>query len=419
MTDPELDGEFKKKLDAVYFDYEPASWDRFEEKRRLALQAGRRRRTLAILLTSALILMVAGLALWKRAAIPAPHAPISGRQGKAVKVPAASPVSASSRPAAPARKSLLSSWPEILTAATSAISPSSGRPVRFPVAGRAGGRYGSRAGGRRRSFLFPGRVRGLEMEPESNLQLIQHAGLGVAVPDKPELSPVEIQPLAALSGKNTGAKAGRQAGGKLKKKGLVSSYSKRWILGLSIAPENNSPAFNPSKGTIGLSLGAAAGWNFSPRLTAWAGMAYSVKIYKEALLLPENPGAMPASTRLEANCRVLEFPLGLTYTLYNGQRSRFYVGAGISTYLMQKETYAFYTGNQANASYNETLYNKNRNILNVVEVQAGYQLKFSRSLSIGVQPFIKVPARGIGEHQYKDISTGAALILNFNLKADK
>ncbi|MNR56356.1 hypothetical protein D3C85_1769110 [compost metagenome] len=63
--------------------------------------------------------------------------------------------------------------------------------------------------------------------------------------------------------------------------------------------------------------------------------------------------------------------------------------------------------------------NKNQHILGVANLSVSVERKLNSSMSIGLQPFVKLPLTGIGNYDVKLNSTGVSVFLNFGKLGNK
>jgi hypothetical protein len=92
------------------------------------------------------------------------------------------------------------------------------------------------------------------------------------------------------------------------------------------------------------------------------------------------------------------------------------IGAGLSSYFMLKEDYQFtYKYQNPNDPKNFQIRNENQHIMGVINLQVAYEQRLSSKMSIGLQPFVKIPMNDIGYSKVKLQSAGIAINVNFDL----
>lgn len=161
-----------------------------------------------------------------------------------------------------------------------------------------------------------------------------------------------------------------------------------------------------------VSFAIAKNWSFS------TGGIYAKKLY-ESGYRDYNPAKdiwgeyYPRS--VDADCRVLDIPLNISYTFLRGKNSSFSAGSGISSYIMLREDYRFtYAVTDPDNRMDYQVVNENQHWLSVVNLQATFEQRLSARLSLSLQPYMKVPLGAVGFAGVKLHTLGMAANLNWN-----
>ncbi len=164
-------------------------------------------------------------------------------------------------------------------------------------------------------------------------------------------------------------------------------------------------------------FGITVGYQFSKRLSLQTGFFTGNKKYVAG------PGDYTAKagtywsvvdiTKVDAGCRVYEIPLQLRYDFYNGNKTSFFVSAGLSSYIMKKEDYHYYYYRYGSLRDASASYTGNQHLFSVMRVAAGFERKIKGPFSIQLSPGISVPLAGVGEGQVKLFSTDLMIGLKF------
>jgi len=118
---------------------------------------------------------------------------------------------------------------------------------------------------------------------------------------------------------------------------------------------------------------------------------------------------------VNADCRVLDVPLNISYSLIAGKNTTISFGSGISSYIMLREDYRFsYEEQDSNTAVAYHVVNENQHWLSVLNFQATFEHRLNSKVSIGLQPYMKLPLSNIGFAGVKLQSLGMAVILNWN-----
>ncbi|HUH34185.1 MAG TPA: hypothetical protein VLZ28_09525 [Daejeonella sp.] len=198
----------------------------------------------------------------------------------------------------------------------------------------------------------------------------------------------------------------------------------RFSLGLSFSPDINS--INKfSKSSFGSSAGIAVSYKISPRLSVSTAVAYSKKIYSAEPYEYKAPWAYSSAGRnaesIDADCRVLDIPLNLSYNIIESPKRTIFASAGLSSYFMLKEKYTLIADSKPSGypAYPNPSYaysNKNQHLLSVVNLSAGISKPVSKQTSLVVEPYMRLPVTGIGQGKVHLRSIGLNLQLKYNLK---
>ena len=209
---------------------------------------------------------------------------------------------------------------------------------------------------------------------------------------------------------------------------LRENNNSRLSLGLAVSPDINSVS-GFTTGKIGQSLGLNANYRISPKLSISSGIAYSIKLYSAKPEQYEAPWAYSNAAKyaesIDADCRVLDVPVNLNYSLARSSKQTMFVSAGLSSYFMLKEKYTMIAGRSQTGypSYPNRKYEytqKNRHLFSVLNLSAGISKPLNRQTSLVIEPYARLPITGIGEGKVNLKSAGLNFQLQYNFgKKDK
>ncbi|NLR78939.1 outer membrane beta-barrel protein [Chitinophaga eiseniae] len=187
--------------------------------------------------------------------------------------------------------------------------------------------------------------------------------------------------------------------------------SKGLYVGVTLGPDLNvAPSMNYGK--VGFNAGILAHYYFNKHWFVTTGAVYSKKIYG-ATDKDYNMSGYPNTyglVKVNANCDVLDIPVNANYTFLEVKNNTVSATLGLSNYFMLKEKYQYYYKYGPEAE--KTVENENQHYLAILNVGALYQHPAGRKLIIGVQPYAKIPLRGVGLGQVKLYSAGVSLQVN-------
>lgn len=203
-------------------------------------------------------------------------------------------------------------------------------------------------------------------------------------------------------------------------KAKLGPRSPQLSLSVIYAPAING-VNNFSNAKVGSDVGLLLTVGLTKKISVTTGAIYAKKLY-ESSFSEYNPVYKPSLAfdpeSVYADCRVLDIPLNINYSLLNKGKNSLTVGTGLSSYLMLKEDYRYvYPTNYNNPAYNYSLSNRNKHWFGVVNLEARYQRQISPKFGIGLQPYIKIPISDIGYGNVKLQSLGMAVNFNWNIRA--
>lgn len=186
----------------------------------------------------------------------------------------------------------------------------------------------------------------------------------------------------------------------VKKKDLTTKTNKGFYVGLLVGPDLSSIKFQSVK-QFGFGLGVLVGYRFNNRLSIESGLLWDKKYYyTKGEYFNKSKTMMPATEdvlNLNGYCNMFEIPLDLRYDFNKNARHEFFVKTGFSAYLMKKEMYDILAKNNGmTVAYPATYYNTSNSFLAIVQVSAGYEQVLSDKTKIQVEPYLKIPIKGIG-----------------------
>jgi hypothetical protein len=203
------------------------------------------------------------------------------------------------------------------------------------------------------------------------------------------------------------------------KKGKTKPTS-RWSIGIIFTPEFSTTRLDHYS-TPGESIGLRVGYQISSRFQVNTGIIRSNKRYKDAgSEYNTNPlywssrtnGVIPEE--IDGKCLVYEIPLGVQFDVIAREKSRVFVSAAVSNYIMVSQSYD-YSFEQPNpgADTNWQTSRTDKYWFGVGVLSAGYERHLSRSIALGIEPYLKTSLTEIGWPNIKLFSAGAYITLRY------
>jgi len=210
--------------------------------------------------------------------------------------------------------------------------------------------------------------------------------------------------IAENSGKqNIAAKNSDSSSNKNVKKKIVLAAFKQpgFYAGIIVGPDASTVKFQAIKGA-GYSLGLLAGYSFSQHWSVEAGLLWDKKkYYTDGKYFNSSKANIPPYIQLQdmnGNCSMYEIPIDVKYDFAAKRNGNFFMTAGLSTYLMKNEAYDYSAVTNTGWMYNssESYSNSSRDWFSILQLSAGYQKQIGAKTKIRVEPYFKIPMKGLG-----------------------
>ncbi|MEO8415700.1 MAG: hypothetical protein ABI472_18700 [Ginsengibacter sp.] len=184
-------------------------------------------------------------------------------------------------------------------------------------------------------------------------------------------------------------------------------------LGISLSAGPDASGLTVSKaGKLTIAYGAGLSYDLSRRFTLRTGFYIAKKIYSVGKNdYHTQPGSSINYTYLQsidANCKVYEIPLIVDYNFGKVKNHNWFAAAGLSSYLMKKESYVYNYKYPSGNTYDKywSVSNKNQHYFSVLDLSAGYEYTPNKRFSLAAEPYLKLPLSGIGAGKIKLNSAG-------------
>lgn len=186
-----------------------------------------------------------------------------------------------------------------------------------------------------------------------------------------------------------------------KESAAKSKKGNYFFLSLSAGPDVSAAGIN-NIGKVKPVYGIGVGFSFHDKFSLKTGFYSSRKIYN-ASPYEYHPAYniwnyYPYLNEVDADCRVFEIPVMVSYNFVQSKSHSIFGTAGISSYFMKRETYNYISKlPSGQITSNERTYNnRNKHYFSVITLSAGYVRKLNKSVSLAAEPYVKVPVEGIG-----------------------
>jgi hypothetical protein len=188
----------------------------------------------------------------------------------------------------------------------------------------------------------------------------------------------------------------------------TGSRGSNFAFTLSAGPDFSSLYFS-EPGEVRMAYGVGVIYLLSKKISLRTGFYAGRKIYTaDPDDYQSNYNPPPTLQKIEANCLVYEIPLNVLYSFPKLKKHNWFIGGGLSSYLMKEETYDYvhkYSSGQVHYVTREYK-NENAHFFSVANISGGYQYHFSDRFSMMAEPYVKIPLTGIGQGKVQLNSAG-------------
>jgi hypothetical protein len=185
----------------------------------------------------------------------------------------------------------------------------------------------------------------------------------------------------------------------------------RLNIGMSVSPDWSSVKFQNINQT-GYKLGLDIDYQFAKRISISTGIIFSRLFYNthnDEYTAPKDFWTYQIKPeKVWGVCDALEVPINLRYALFNGNRQRIFMSAGISSYLLLSENYSFEYAPNMPSTLVKGWSGRNKNLyyFGIANFSLGYSGRLSSRSFWQVEPFVKLPLGSIGWGKVDLSSTG-------------
>ena len=163
----------------------------------------------------------------------------------------------------------------------------------------------------------------------------------------------------------------------------------------------------------GFSIGLIGGYRFSNRISVETGLSLSEKKYATAgthFSMEEIGPAMPPPMKLmdvRGSYKVIQIPVHFRYNVIYNKSYNVFSSAGLSSFILTKESNEYHISMNGAEEMMYGTYKINKSYLAAsIDLSFGYERNFGNKNTIRIQPYIQLPAKGIGVGNIEVKSTG-------------
>ncbi|TDW96624.1 outer membrane beta-barrel protein [Dinghuibacter silviterrae] len=171
----------------------------------------------------------------------------------------------------------------------------------------------------------------------------------------------------------------------------------------------------------GYSMGLLLGYRFNKSLSVEASALWAHKVYYTAgqYFSTKKTDIPPSDTlmTLKGNCSMFEIPINLRWDFLYTKSGSFYATAGLSSYMMKKEAYGYLAKDGYSSWWGDAKYlNSGNDFFSIMNLSVGYSLTWKGVGDVRIEPYFKIPLKGVGIGSLPITSTGLYLGLTHSFR---
>jgi hypothetical protein len=208
-------------------------------------------------------------------------------------------------------------------------------------------------------------------------------------------------------------------------------FSRPLEIGITVAPEISKAKINYIGTPLGVNFGMTLDYHVLGGFSLNSGLTYAKKFYQAAGkdFHPNDQIYVPQNTTIgsvKGSLKMIDLPLNIRYDFRSDEKTFLFISAGLSSYLIQRQEYNYVCinnpSNTGNPPPNIPYYNHENDDVNkseinwfsVLNLSAGFETSLSNSLSFQMNPYFKIPLRGVGAGDVSLSSYGIAIALKYS-----
>lgn len=179
-----------------------------------------------------------------------------------------------------------------------------------------------------------------------------------------------------------------------------TTVKKGFYMGMMVAPDLSTIKLQRVQ-NMGYGAGIVAGYRLSHRLAVELGFFldkkyyYSKGTYFSTKKIPISPDAK--IKKVDGWCNMIELPVNVRYFFKQKEKSSWFVSAGLSSYLMNKESYDYTIEQYGNSYDNNWAYkNASKDWFSIMQAGIGYERNIGVLGVLRIEPYVKLPLKGVG-----------------------
>ena len=210
---------------------------------------------------------------------------------------------------------------------------------------------------------------------------------------------------------------------KTKDKASRNLQKKKGIYVGVVAGPDFSKVHSGSFDRSGINAGIVAGYRFNKKISLESGISLDKKYYTSEgknFRMDKVGSAMPSGmviNNLESNSSFVEIPLKVKFDFFTKRNINLFVAGGVSAYIITREQNMYHvTFNGDNKNLLSVYEKNNYGLPAVVNLSTGYEKNIFKNVDIRIEPYLRIPLRGMGVGSLPVTSAGLQIGIIGRLK---
>lgn len=178
----------------------------------------------------------------------------------------------------------------------------------------------------------------------------------------------------------------------------IKNDYRKFSVSVLVSPDFSGTSVSKFKGT-GIDFGVMIEYFINRRLSVNSGLQYGSKKYfvdeEFEGYVSRWPGR-DVPDEIDASCTVLDIPINLRYYFYENMKTRIFLNAGVTSYIMLTEDYLYKYNNDYTEDWSVKVENENKHFLGLLNFSFGVQREVGKGFYVIAEPFYKSAIQGIG-----------------------
>lgn len=196
----------------------------------------------------------------------------------------------------------------------------------------------------------------------------------------------------------------------------------RWAFAAFVAPDFNSTSVSGLFNNLSEAAGVSVDYYAGKRVKITVGFIVNNKRYgapKEDYTFPKRYGSLfdTAPEYTDAICFMYDIPVNVGYLITRpSSKTQLWLNGGFTSYWLMREAYEYtYDTSDPDALLEWVNKPKAFSILSAINVSLTYQYYLNQHFSVMIEPYFKVPIKGLGYGSVELLSGGVNLGLKYRL----